>query len=488
MRASLALVASCLLAGLAAGPARADAPRTDYVPGVAVDPAAPAPANGTVSNIIFLNRCTGGCSVRQSNTNDSIANQTWLGGGPENTTYHISAYQYDDAHWQQIVDCVKDVYSPYNVVVTDVDPGASTPHTTVYAAGSTTELMINAGGVGGPKTPFDTGCQAVDNNVAFAFLNDYPANAVEYVCGVIAQESGHSFGMPDHVRDCRDPMSYSYYGPCSSSKRGYFRNTQMKCGNFGDGVCICGGESVSTHSHLMEVFGASGTNPPAPTVQIVAPAPSSQIQSNTVFGVTADAVRGIWKVELYLNGWLWATYNTPSHLGPQDTWPLPSYLLDPPDTFPDGKYDVEVRVYDDIGTMSSATEQVVKGAPCSDASTCAKGQTCDSGKCEWAAPSGQVGDACSYDQFCVGPNTYDGQCVQLSSGQSVCTTSCVGAPNDSCPTGTHCDVTDTAHDSGLCVPDVAPAGCCSTTDAPAAGPLGLGAAVAALLARRRRSA
>jgi hypothetical protein len=288
-------------------------------------PAADAePLAADISNVIYLNRCVGGCTITKSSSNDSRSDHSWFPDG-DATTYNLTEFSHDDATWNAILACVQDVYSAYDVVVTDVDPGDA-PHTEVYVAGLSEQIGIDAGGVGGGKSnQGGDQCAAVDNNVAFAFANGYPASAVEYMCGVIGQESGHSFGMPDHVRDCRDPMSYSYYGPCTngSSERGFFRNIPMQCvGLHQEEVnCRCSG-APNDHAHLINVFGDSGVVPDAPTVSIIAPDDGATVLDTTKFFSSADAHRGIFKAELFLNGWLWATYTTPEHPGPGTSRPV----------------------------------------------------------------------------------------------------------------------------------------------------------------------
>jgi MYXO-CTERM domain-containing protein len=443
--------------------------------------AAQAYAGGEAPHVIYLNRCVGGCVIRDGNQNDSHANTTWFGNdtGP----YVLSEFQHGDAVWDAVVECVKDVYAPYNVVITDEDPGDAT-HDEVYAAGLSSQIGQSAGGLGGGKSPSGSAyCSVASNNVSFAFLNGFSASSVERMCAVIAQESGHSFGMPDHVRDCRDPMASGYYGPCNNAHRAFFQNTMMACGDFADGICICGGARQNDHQHLLNTAGANPDyTPDTPEAAITSPVDGATITANIGFGVSASAHRGIHRGELYLNGWRWAVWTAPEHLGPGSTWPIPSFVLDPPDTFPDGVIDVEVRVYDDIGTSSSTSIQVTKGAACSSETSCLDGQRCVDGKCFWDEPTGELGDACTYDQQCIGPDTYDGTCIE-----QMCTRLCYGGPNDDCEEGFHCEVMDEAQNSGVCWPDSAEKpGCCSTGSETPFGAIGLAGALAALVLRRRR--
>ena len=81
--------------------------------------------------------------------------------------------------------------------------------------------------------------------------------------------------------------------------------------------------------------------------------------------------------------------------------PETTYPLALPDGVPDGIIDIVVKAFDDIDVETdSPVITVTKGAPCTTADTCAKGQLCEAGKCFWAPPTGQLGDACTFQQFC----------------------------------------------------------------------------------------
>jgi len=96
---------------------------------------------------------------------------------------------------------------------------------------------------------------------------------------------------------------------------------------------------------------------------------------------------------------------------------------------------------------------VTKGAPCADATSCAKGQQCDAGKCFWDPATGQLGDDCTYPQFCV-----SGLCEGTSDKQ-ICTMPCVVGSTDACPKGYDC--VQTSGTDGICFTQDS-GGCCST--------------------------
>ena len=79
------------------------------------------------SNIIFLNKCVGGCTIFPGN-DDSRTNTSSVVAGTLGQTAFISEFAYGQAEWDEIVDCVTRVYEPYGIVITDQDPGSNVSH------------------------------------------------------------------------------------------------------------------------------------------------------------------------------------------------------------------------------------------------------------------------------------------------------------------------------------------------------------------------
>src|SRR5262245_51769619 len=122
-----------------AAPARAERPRLERVP-VKMDPAVHV-ENVVNSKIIFLNRCVGGCKVTNGFT-DSRTNKSSIGAGT------LTAFSYGDASWNGVVACMKKVMDPFNVTVTDVDPGPNVDHFEIMIAGSPGQIGLSSG-IGG---------------------------------------------------------------------------------------------------------------------------------------------------------------------------------------------------------------------------------------------------------------------------------------------------------------------------------------------------
>jgi MYXO-CTERM domain-containing protein len=131
--------------------------------------------------------------------------------------------------------------------------------------------------------------------------------------------------------------------------------------------------------------------------------------------------------------------------------------------------------------MGTTTIQVTKGAPCGSAADCAAGQQCEAGKCFWTEPTGELGDPCTYPQFCLSLN-----CQGPSATELVCTQGCIPNVGDSCPIDFQC--LPTGPSTGICYPGSPDdgGGCCSSSSAGAAGSALLALGLLVVLAPRRR--
>ena len=479
------------LATLAA-PARAERPRLDTV---VVDWPVPEVAPMALAgHTIYLNRCVGGCPISpgmddatQVPTVSSIVSQPVV--LPE-----YDAFQ--PGEWEETVQCVKEVYSPFGVNITDQRPPAGVQYAMVLVGGTSENPGATAigypGGAGvGGVASVAPGCGQLPRGVSYAFTNMTNAFAASTgsrpyaLCWIIAQESAHTFGL-DHQFEftddkrsaCNDPMTYRT--ECGGQK--FFRNKPSMCGEFpNDGMsprqCRCGG-TQNSHARLTAVFGPGESIVPAPTVAITTPAAGALISGSVI--ANAGSKRGVERVELIINGYTWATV-AGAEFG-RNGQPNPSaYQLTIPGEVPNSVVDLVVRACDDLGECNdSAVVTATKGAPCASADTCLAGQKCEQGKCYWDPPTGQLGDDCSYAQFCV-----SGVC-QGTVEQKICTQTCVPGGFDPCPEGFDC--VQTGVGSGVCFFPPEETGCCSVG---ADGGLpwahaGASALVLGLMLRRRR--
>jgi hypothetical protein len=398
---------------------------------VMVDPVkdvAPDARATELSHILYVNRCAGDCVIMPGD-NDALDQTSSIIG---DTTRTISEFSLGDDVFNQVIDCLKDVYSPYDVQIVTEDPSPTFHHEAILA-GSPEEIGAGprVGGIA-PAT-----CTPLNNVISFSFANFIGAD-VEELCWTAAQESAHSFGLPNHVYECLDPMTY-LEGPCG---RKYFRNDYMQCagldgsGNFVPQPCVCESGTVqNSHEKLLEAFGP-GTTPPPPTVSLIYPADGSSVQNKFAIFFTAVDPRLIDTADVYVNGWRFTTVDGYPYDQAEEM-----YSVTAPD-YPDGYMDLEVHAKTGIGTEGVAKVTVLKGSPCQSDDQCFDHQSCADGRCSYPPAEGEFGDSCEYDQYCLS-----------NICRGVCSQTCAQGVSDACPDGYECS------DEGLCVEPSG--GCCA---------------------------
>ena len=399
-----------------------------------------------ISHVLFVNRCLGDCTINPG-TNDARANTSSITGGVPRTFSEFSA---GDEIFDQVIACVRDVYAPYGVDVVTDDPGTSMLHHEAILAGRPEEFGYPAGsGVGGVAP---ASCDAVNNVISFSFANSQAdfysgSELVEQLCWTVAQESAHSFGLPNHVYDCRDPMTYIDRPPCG---RKYFRNDESECaeinnqGQFAPQPCACGIGRQNSHRVLIENFGASETPLAPPTIDIFYPEDgASGVPDNFSVGFTALDPRLIEFADVYVNGTKYLTIPGKDYASREQ-----AYQGTMPD-LPDGYLDIEVRAYSDLLVEGVAQITVLKGEPCSSADQCFPHMACNEGRCSYPPPSGELGDSCEYNEYCL-----SGMCAERD-GDSMCSKSCTFGVSDACPDGLECV------EEGFCWDPDAGGGCCA---------------------------
>ena len=456
----------------------------DDAPGADVTPVEHA---GTVSRIIYLERCKGGCTIHGAGIDDAKSYTSSIAQPGDSP---VGEYQNGanmsgaaaDAEWNAVVQCVKEVYSPYGAQVTDVKPTAATSYHMNVVAGLPSDIGLGGGILG--VSP-GIGCNPVDNHVTYTFANAHGGTGQSRIwnlCWTIAQETAHTYSLDhafvfaDGTSACNDPMTYRT--DCGGEK--FFRNAQATCGEGTARPCKCGANQ-NAHLTLLNTFGPGQSTVPLPTVSVTSPVANARITNGSAVVATAFSKRGIGKLELWLNGYKWAQV-AGAKFGAAGQ-PESMYSLALPQDVPDGVIDIVVKAKDDIdGTTSAATVTVTKGVPCTSETSCANGQRCDTGRCLWDPPVGVVGDKCTFAQFCL-----SGIC-QGTADQSICTTVCVPGASDSCENPDVFECLEQSPGHGVCWPKAGDSGnclgCASAGDG--AAPFLFGLVGVALVLRRRR--
>lgn len=428
-------------------------PREAPTPGVEVQ-------DNHVSKILFLNRCPGGCVVT-TGANDARFNTSAV---IFNDTAVISEWSHGDDTWENLVECVKEIYAPYNVQITDVDPGNNLFHHEAIVAGFYPEIGLEEAFDGWAPAP----CQPANNAISFTFANGFGDDPLS-ICHIVAQETAHSYGL-EHAYDCSDPMTY-----LPTCGRKFFRDATVRCGEFEPlDQCRCGGTGQNSHRWLKTVLGESESVLVGPEITFLGPTEGSMLPNGS-FDVSATVthMRGIGLVQLWINGTLYGEQAGEDASSEFYSFPTPVDLAD-------GIVDIEIRASDDIGTESSSLHTFQKGEPCTRAEACNLGQVCDEGRCIVPPPSGELGDVCVTAMECI-----SGLCP-LETDTGYCSQQCfVTTTENTCPSGFQC--LETSPSNGVCWPDTKTGGC-GCQSGTGVGSSGLLFLFLAIVAYRGRSA
>ncbi len=290
-------IAAVATLGLLATPldARAEEPEApdDYARGTYIQVDAPDSvtndgpvAHGGDSHILFLQRCEGGLTISPGN-GGSVADESQIVSGVIN----FPPFPYGDSAWNDVVDRTRNIFSPFNITVTDVDPG-NTPHDEAIVCGD--GAMAGFAGAGG-VAPFS--CGVIPNAITFTFA-DTLGNNPQLLAEVVGQEAAHAWGL-DHEFLCEDPMTYlSGCGPKT------FQDIDAQCGEFSARACSCGGNTQNSYQHIINTFGASVPDTQAPTAAITYPMDGDVFDPGSSFDITVEVNDDVQvtNVTLYVNG------------------------------------------------------------------------------------------------------------------------------------------------------------------------------------------
>lgn len=405
------------------------------------------------SNIIFLNRCAGGCTLTPG-FDDSRSNQSQIIAQPVN----IPPYAYGESSWQQVVDCVSELYAPFDIEITDIDPGDQ-PHFEAIVAGLPSDAGFPpyVGGV----SPFE--CGVIDNAITYTFAEVW-GNSPRIICEVVAQETAHAFGL-DHEFHCPDPMTY--LTGCGEKS---FQDFDAQCGEDSARSCMCGGFTQNSYQRILREFGVGQPTPP----QVLITHPQDGREVTPSFLVRADITDNyqVRRAELYVDGEL------------VDSVDSEPWVFTAPADLANGQHQIEVRGYDNASTTGSHTITVTQRDPCASAGDCYQGETCVEGRCVLGPGSpGGLGETCTSSPECA-----SGFCGQDGSGTMYCAEECQVGGNG-CPCGFDCL---DAGNRGVCWPngEDCGGGCTVAMTGPDRSPLlpilfGIGLGALFLFRRRR---
>ena len=170
-------------------------------------------------------------SVLANATNKPARSKGWTGG---------------DAKWKELVSCVKTMFAPFDVAITDQRPSGDN-FMMVVVGGKPTDIGItNSHHVSG-LAPFNG--EVIPRAVVYAFAatsnNDVRAN-----CETIAMEVAHAYGL-DHEYLCKDVMTY--LSGCGNKS---FVDADAPCGESKKRACEGGAKTQNSYRRLLDVLGA----------------------------------------------------------------------------------------------------------------------------------------------------------------------------------------------------------------------------------------
>jgi len=295
-----------------------------------------APAAAQAHYIVYLNRRGGTYSP---GGNDARINKSSIA----RQVVSVPAFGGSEGGWSQVMSCVTQVFAPFDIEITDTDPG-SQPHIEAVVGGSPDVLGLDptVGGV----SPFTPSCGVITNSIVYIFSDIY-RDDYETVCEVVAQEVAHSFGL-DHEYLPSDPMTYLDYNGLKT-----FQDVTTPCGEFGPRPCGLPNAPVcrQTQNSFQLLRERVGIGDPPPKVAIASPANGATVPPDFTLSASATDDQGITKAELYVDGQL------------LDTVTDAPYLLTVSGLV-EGAHQIAVRAYDAKNTGSATINVTVQlGAP-----------------------------------------------------------------------------------------------------------------------------
>jgi hypothetical protein len=408
----------------------------------------PGVIDAASSRIVYLHRCpAAGCPILDGANDDSRQNISQIAASDT----VIGAFTQSDDTWKKMLSCVRATFAPFDVMITDVDPG-QVPHYEHIVGGSPNQLRPDIGGAGGvaPKT-----CTDIPNAMTFTF--DVYGSDHETLCWTAAQEVAHAFGL-EHEMNAKDPLTYL---EGNLPKR--FQADDAQCGEGVPRICMCTGGTQNTYMHMLSMFGPGTPTPPMLTVK--SPTNGKKLQPGFITRVNASDDSGLDHVEILIDG-----------IKIADSYDEP-YTIIAPDVVEQGPHTLEVRALDVQGTPTTVALDVIMGPPCTASAGCDGVDVCVAGVClPGPDAAGGLGYECSSSTECISRS-----CVKDGGSVGHCTEACDPAIEGVCPSGFACI---DAGGAGVCWPTES-GGCCET-GASGKGPALLGFGVLALVLRRRR--
>jgi hypothetical protein len=430
------------------------------------------------SHVVYLNRCAQGCLVTPGDT-DSRTDHSDIA----QNTGTITSFSDGDAKWTQVMDCVKNVMAPFNITVTDVDPGAA-EHFEIMIGGDPSNIGLPQGVGGIADYPCMGGaCSAtyVPDALVFDFSNVWQGDVLA-ICGTAAQEIAHAWTL-DHATPTNDPMTYHTYtmanfgykdgAQCGSDclyNNGTTNAFGVQCvgtGYNGTHPCTENGQATQDEIQMItKLFGPAGAV--APTVSFQNPTNGAGEQAGFGIDVNCTSGDGVQEVDVMVDGALVGQMFAP-----------PFHFV-APGSLSDGTHHITALCGSNKQATATASVDVITGPPCTKDPECATNNLCYEHVCI-AGPdaTGGLGSTCTGNDACA-----SGTCAGNGS-MNLCVIPC-DVNNDQCPSGFGCLSAGTTGVCWLGAEKGGNGGCCDSSGRGAGGSVVLGLSLGAILITRRR--
>ena len=198
-------------------------------------------------DILYLNRCTAGCTIHFGADNAVMGQSTLVTG-----TRTVAAFPGTDAIFDQTAACVRHVFLPFNIHVVTTNPG-SAPRREMMLTTTGGTLDANYSGLGAITT-YDGNPH--DNVIGFVFATTIGSADVNALCQTTAQTVAFLYGLEYVVNHCVD-IEDSSIG-CGEKSFANFDSTcdgTLFSGN--PGHCLLGNTTQNSYATLLSVAGAS---------------------------------------------------------------------------------------------------------------------------------------------------------------------------------------------------------------------------------------
>jgi hypothetical protein len=158
----------------------------------------------------------------------------------------IPAWQTTPEIWGDTVACIAELYAPFAVTITDIDPG-DVPHVEAVFGGS--PQMLGLPRTYGGASPFMPDCSVIENSIAFTFTDILGGDATS-ACWTMAQEIAHGFGLDHELLD-GDVMSVDH-----APKTRAFLDEEVACGEGTPRPCGASGTTCRARQSSFAVLAA----------------------------------------------------------------------------------------------------------------------------------------------------------------------------------------------------------------------------------------